>query len=222
MSYPDPFSMCVAFVPLTIYLLVLGANRAFGRAIVISGGVEVLMMGLAIAGFVAVGPAQLFFPQAAVMVFGWKVWLMLAAFYVLCLLLVALTVRPRVSIVGRTSDEAFPAVVRAAQSIDNGAEIDERKMEVFLPAKSIRLRLDAIPKVDHVSVLAFEPRIPHRFWPDFSRALKQEIKTTQSVSDGRGLGVLGWAAALIAWLIYQVVPATDQFADGFRQWLLHQ
>lgn len=222
MSYPDPFATSLAFVPLAIYLMVQGIRRVLGRAVVMTGGREVFTMGLAVSGFVAIGPAQLFFPQAAGTVFGWKVWLMLGTFYLLCLVLISLTVRPRLSIIGRTNDEAFPAVVRAAQAIDVGTQVDERKMQVYLPEHNVRLRLDALPRIDHVSLVAFEQRLPLGFWQTLAPPLSKEIKATRSASDGRGLGVLGWGAVLILWVLYQVVPATDQLAEGFRQWLLHQ
>ena len=91
----DTFSACVAFGPLAIYLLLLGLINVSRRPLVVSGTRETLALGLALMGLVTVGPMQLFMPQEAAARFGELVWLLLVAFYGLCLTLVIILSRPR-------------------------------------------------------------------------------------------------------------------------------
>ncbi len=59
---------------------------------------DVAALGMAIAGFIVAGPMELFLPAAATNRFGAYVWLLLLAFYGLCLTLVVLLMRPRLVI----------------------------------------------------------------------------------------------------------------------------
>jgi len=222
MIIPDPFSICLATAPLIFYLLFVGGMRILGRPLVITFGQEIAMLGFAVSGLVAVGPAQLFFPIAAGTLFQNKVWLMLGAFYFLGVTLTALTVRPSISVVGRTSSETFPALARAAAKLEPSAEIDLTNEEVYLPQSKIRLRIDSIPRIDHSSVVAFEPRVSPEFWRRLVAALRVEASATSAETGGRGIGMLASAAALMVLFLYQAVPKRELLVEGFRQWFDHQ
>jgi hypothetical protein len=84
---PSPFLLLLAAVPLVSYLGVIAAIRVSGRALITTGGRDIAAIGVAIAGLMAIGPAELVFPAAAATVFGPIVWLWLAMFYVLCVAL---------------------------------------------------------------------------------------------------------------------------------------
>ena len=73
--FVEPFVIVMAFVPLIGYLLVLGWIRISGRAVVTTGARDTAALALAISGFIVVGPAELFFPNAAATAFGPIVWL---------------------------------------------------------------------------------------------------------------------------------------------------
>ena len=83
----DPVHLAVAFTPLAIYLLYLGVINLSRRPTVTTGVKNAGAMGLALVGFVAVGPMGLFVPDAAVFAFGPWLWLLLLAFYGLCVTL---------------------------------------------------------------------------------------------------------------------------------------
>ena len=73
----EPFTIVLALLPLIGYLLVLGTVRISGRVLVTTGGRDVAALGMAISGLCAVGPAELFFPNHAAIVFGPLVWVAL-------------------------------------------------------------------------------------------------------------------------------------------------
>src|ERR1700677_3412405 len=92
------FASCLAWGPLAIYLLVLGWINLRPRPLVVSGARETAALGLALAGPVLIGPAQLLLPPAATQHFGAWIWLLLASLYVLAVTLAILVARPRLVI----------------------------------------------------------------------------------------------------------------------------
>jgi hypothetical protein len=58
----DPFRLCLAFGPVTIYLLLLGIVNLGRRPLLVSGVRDTAALALAISGLVIVGPIELFFP----------------------------------------------------------------------------------------------------------------------------------------------------------------
>ena len=101
----DPFSMALAFGPLAIYLIVIGMVQCSPRPLVTTGWQDTFALGIGVCGLLMVGPLNLFFPNAAYGMLRWIVWVMLAAFYILSLLLIVLTMRPRLMIYGATVEQ---------------------------------------------------------------------------------------------------------------------
>ncbi|QDV63915.1 hypothetical protein [Crateriforma conspicua] len=222
MNLPDPFSLCVALMPLAGYLLLIGGLRLSGRPFVTTSAREAASLGIAVAGFAAIGPAQLFFPSAAGALFGWRVWFMLAAFYALCVALVSLTTRPRICIHGLLIDEAFPAVCRAARTMDADVQTDARGFQIFFPHHGFRFRLDSHPGVDHVSVIAFEPNVTVGFWFQFLKAIRGEVAQTPVVAGSRGVAMVVAAVLILGFLLYQAVPNQELLVEGFRHFLYRE
>ncbi len=222
MSLPDPFSLCVALLPLIVYLLVFGGFRILGRPLVMTGSREIAALGGAIAGFMAVGPAQLFFPAAAGALFGWKVWLMLAAFYVLCVALIALTTRARICVYGMMADEVFPHVTNALRVLDDDVEVDRVKQQFFFPKHGLRLRLESHAGIDHVALVAFEPNVSAAFWLRLRAALRQELRPVRTAVGTRGIGMIVTVILLSGFLLSQAVPNQPLLVEGFRQWLYRE
>ena len=60
----DPFRLCVAVVPLALYLLLLGGLNLRRRPTVVSGGIDLAALACGIVGLAAIGPLELFLPEA--------------------------------------------------------------------------------------------------------------------------------------------------------------
>src|SRR5688572_30564043 len=102
----DPLHVCIALGPVAMYLLVLGAINLSSRPFVTSGGRDVATLGIAISGFVIAGPLELFLPVRAVGFWGPAItWGLMFGIYILGLLLVVLTLRPRLVIYNVASDQ---------------------------------------------------------------------------------------------------------------------
>ena len=89
------------------------------RPLVVSGTRETMALGLAVSGLVIVGPMQLFMPQGAAQQFGPLVWALLISFYVLCLILAVMVLRPRLVVYNITLDQLRPILMELAQRLDH-------------------------------------------------------------------------------------------------------
>jgi hypothetical protein len=94
----DPLHVCIALGPLAMYLLVLGAVNLSRRPVVASGGRDALALALAISGFVAAGPMELFLPEMVAAWWGGWVWALMLTGYLLVVLFIVLMMRPRIVI----------------------------------------------------------------------------------------------------------------------------
>jgi hypothetical protein len=215
----DPFTWLLALLPLIGYLAVITAIRLSGRALVTTGGRDIAALAMAIAGLLAVGPAELFFPTAAATLFGPIVWFALAAFYGLSVTLIALSLKPRLVVIGRTSEELYEPLLAAAQSMDSDAVGEPRSLQVFLPNQRVRLRLEGHRAIDHTQVIAFEPVASLRFWNSLLSNLRYEVREQSIRSPRRGFGMLLATCLFTGILLWQCFSNHERVVEGFRQWL---
>jgi hypothetical protein len=214
-----PFTIVLALLPLIGYLAVLGTIRVSGRVLVTTGGRDTAALGIAICGFMAVGPAELFFPHQFATVFGPLVWVALGMFYALCVALIALTSTPKLIAYGRTPDEMFEPLLRAAQRIDSAATGDANTLSVSLPSAQIHLRLDGQRGVDCAQVTAFEPGVSLRFWSTLLGNLRLETQHSPTPLPRRGFAMLLAAVVLSGILVWQGFGNQELVVEGFREWL---
>jgi len=100
----DTLRIAIAMIPLGTYLVVMGMIRFKKLPTVISRPLDVLLLGMACCGLVAIGPLELFFPRAAFSVVGNWVWLVLLSLYALLVLLIAFHVPPGIVIYGASKE----------------------------------------------------------------------------------------------------------------------
>ena len=96
----DLLRFAIAILPLAAYTNVLGLMRLRSAPTVVSGAMDLLLLGLAVVGIVAIGPIELFFPRAAYSLLGNWVWIILIALYFFVLMLLALNTAPKLVIYG--------------------------------------------------------------------------------------------------------------------------
>jgi hypothetical protein len=96
----DLLRFAVAILPLAAYTNVLGLLRLRSRPTVLSGAMDLLLLGLAVIGIIAIGPIELFFPRAAYSLLGIWVWIVLIALYLFILMLLALNSPPKLVVYG--------------------------------------------------------------------------------------------------------------------------
>ena len=94
----DPLRLCIALGPLAAYTLILGLINLSSRPFLTTGGRDIGALGVAVIGFMMVGPAELFLPAMAIQRFGPYVWLLALGLYCLVITLCILTAKPRMII----------------------------------------------------------------------------------------------------------------------------
>ena len=96
----DLLRFAIAILPLAAYTNVLGLLRLRSKPTVLSGAMDLLLLGLALIGVVAIGPIELFFPRAAYSLLGGWVWILLIGLYLFVLMFLALNTTPKLVVYG--------------------------------------------------------------------------------------------------------------------------
>ncbi len=116
------FSIVLAIGPLAIYCIVLGGLHLRRRPKVVSGSRDLACLGLAMIGLFLIGPAELFFPQAAFNLFGISIWIALIVLYLFLLLFSILNTRPCLIVFGLDADSLTLHVDQVLQQLDPGTK----------------------------------------------------------------------------------------------------
>jgi hypothetical protein len=215
----EPFALLVALLPLAAYLTLFGIIRLSGRPMVTTGGRDIFALAVAISGLVAIGPAELFFPEAAAAAFGMAIWPVLAFLYFLLVTLVILSSRPRLIIYGRGPSSLAQPLLQAAQTIDPDSTCDEAAGQIVLPASGIHLRIDGHRGMETAEVFAYEGSIVPSFWHRLQIALQGELSKEEVVAQRTGGMTFVIGAAMLVLISVQLFVAHEQVVQGFREWL---
>lgn len=218
-SYFEPFPLLLALVPLIGYLTVMGLIRVSGSTLITTGARDIAALGLAISGLVAVGPIELFFPMAAATAFGALVWIVLATFYALCVALLAMTSKPKLVAYGRTPEEVYEPLLRAAKQIDPETVGDDKQLHLRLPNAKVHLHCSGQPGLDFAHVTSLEQNVPIAFWSRLLSRLRTEVASTPKTSPRSGYAMLMFGIGLAAILLWQGYEKQTLVVEGFRDWL---
>ncbi len=146
----------IAAIPVAIYFLLVGVLRLRQHPLVTTGWRDTLTLGIAASGFVAIGPMQLFFPsQAASRWHAW-VWLALFLLYLLGLMMLLLSSKPRLIAYGMDERQFHATLLEAARQIDSNATWNGEVID--LPQSGMQLAREAsgatrVQQVVHVGML---------------------------------------------------------------------
>ena len=201
----DPFRLCLALGPVAVYLLLLGGINLSRRAFMVSGTRDAAALGLAISGLVIVGPIELFFPEAAAISFKGYVWLLLLAFYALCLVLVLLLMRPRLVIYNISVDQLRSILGDLVEQLDAGARWAGDSL--VLPSLGVQLHVEGVASMRNVSLVSVGREQDHAGWRRLELALAAALEEVQVARNPRGASFL--SAGVLIILILVIAIARD-------------
>jgi len=213
----DTFSACLAFGPLAIYLMLLGAINLQRRPLLISGTRETLSLGLALAGLVIVGPMQLFMPEQAATRFGQFVWLLLLSFYVLCLTLIIMISRRRLIVYNIAPGELRTALDAAARRID--ADTLWAGTSLSLPLARVHLHVESFPPLGNVALLATSDDQSAAGWRRLEASLRETLRETPATVGPHGFWMLLSGVLILSALAYWVADDPQTIAQGLERML---
>jgi len=198
----DPFRLCLALGPVAVYVLLLGTINLSRRPFLVTGTRDAAALGLAVAGFLIIGPIELFFPDAAAVRFGPYVWLLLLAFYVMCLVLVLLLLRPRLIIYNMRADQVRPLLADLASELDTDARWAGDSLS--LPALGVQLHIDNIAAMRNVSLVSLGPNQNHAGWKRLELALGAVLSRQEVRRNPRGISLLSAGVLISVALVWAI------------------
>lgn len=215
----DALHQCIAFGPLVVYLLILGTINLGWRPLVTTGARDTAALGIAISGFIVAGPMELFLPEETANVLGGWIWALLMTFYVLCLLLVVLLMRPRLVIYNVTFEQLRPALAEVVTRLDEQARWAGESL--VIPALGVQLTIEPLAVMKNVQLVAAGPMQNIAGWRKLEDELTLELKQVKGLPNPYGISLITFAAVLggmvLFWMYRDPVGVTQALNDMLRR-----
>lgn len=192
---PEPVRLCVATAPLAIYLLYLGILNLRWRPVLITGPRDMAALWFGVSGLMVVGPMELFMPDSAAHHFGPYIWLLLLAFYGLCVSLAVLLSRPRLVIYNLTIDELRPILAELIPSLDPNARWAGDS--ISLPKLGVQLHMESFTPMRNISLVASGERQVFDGWRQLEAALRPALQQAEVRLNPRGISFTSAGVLLI-------------------------
>lgn len=196
------FHACLALGPLAVYFLLIGGINLSRRPFLVSGTRDAAALGLAVSGFVIVGPLELCLPDAASVRFGAYVWVLLLGFYALCLLLGLLLLKPRLIVYNISGDQLRAILADLVEELDSGARWAGDVL--LLPSLGVQLHLDHSGVMRNVSLTSVGGRQDPLGWQRLESALAGGLSRVATRRNPRGAIVVAAGSLIILGLAYAV------------------
>jgi hypothetical protein len=213
----DSFRLCLVLGPLAIYLLLLGAINLSRRPFLVTGARDLAALGVAVAGMVVVGPVELLLPEDAIHVYQSYVWLLLVVMYSLCLSLMVLLARPRLTIYNMSLDEIRPVLAEAVAGLD--ADALWAGNSLALPNLKVELHVETSPVMRNVSLVANGDEQSYAGWRQLELSLAARLGPVKAAPNPVGLVLALAALFMFVALGWQLVAHPKAVAQGFREML---
>ena len=202
MDFPrfDPLHQCIAFGPLVVYLLILGTINLGRRPLVTTGARDTAALGIAISGFIAAGPMELFLPEMTAALLGGWIWALLMTFYLLCLLLVVLMIRPRLVIYNATVEQIRPMLADVVARLDDQARWAGESL--VMPNLGVQLHVDALAILKNVQLVSTGPMQNIAGWRRLEDELARELRQAKGSPNPYGISLITFALLLGGMVLY--------------------
>lgn len=211
----DPFRLAVACLPLAAYLLQLGVLNLRRRPVVTTGAADLTALGVAMTGFVFVGPIELLRPQSLTAELGNGVWLIGIGLYWTAVTLAALVLRPRLVIFNASLEELRPVVAEAVGQVDPDARWAADS--VAMPRLGVRAHLEAFGVMRNTSVVSTGPRQNLDGWRKLRRALQRSADRLAVKPNPRAVSFLLLGGFLLAMSVARLLSDPVEVARGIRE-----
>jgi hypothetical protein len=214
----DYLRYAVALAPMGMYWTLIGYLYQRSHPTVLNGAQETLLLGMGAVGWIAIGPMELFFPNAAYAVLGEWTWLFLLALYSFLVLFLALNRRPQWTIYGMASAPLRDLL---------GRVLSEEKLEhrwlgnvLEVPELGMRAIVEPANLADRSSQLSPAGRSQdHVGWHRLERMLAMRLGSLPSNQGGwawiyAGVAVLCISLAMILFDITHLMSIVSQWMES--------
>lgn len=198
----DPLHLCIALGPVAIYFLLLGSINLSRRPFVASGSRDSAALGIAIGGFVVAGPMELFLPETAAVRMGFWVWPTCVAFYILCLSLAVLLMRPRIVIYNVTVEQLRPSLSDIVLRLDS--ESRWAGDSLVMPNLGVQLTVESQGMMKNVQLAAAGTEQSFQGWRLLEAELATVLRSAKGTRNPYGMSLVMFGlllgASVIWWL----------------------
>jgi hypothetical protein len=206
----DQLPLWAAFVPLGLYLLVVGAAHLRRRPVLLPGAVDLALLAAGVSGLVLVGPLALVQPAVGTSPWAAAMLVLLGGLIVGVAILV---MRPRLVIYNATIDRLRPVVAEVVSGLDGSARWAGET--VALPARGLQVSLDGRGVTRCVSLVATGTRTSNEAWSEFARRIRRGVQPVRVRRNPWGLvAVMLGLAILIGGVAWSVIPKWVATASG--------
>jgi hypothetical protein len=217
-SLIDPLRFCLAFVPLAVYLFVIGGLNLSRRPKVVSGASDAFYLGLGLMGFVLVGPVELFLPSATAFRLGGWVWPLLVTCYLLFLTLYVLMSRPRIVIYNVGAEQLRPVLADVFASLE--PEARWAGDAAFLPNLGVQMHVESVPILRNVQLIATGTAQSYEGWSRLQRELAVRLRAANGTRNVIGAGMVFCGLLLVATCLAWMMSDAELVAQSFQE-LIH-
>ena len=172
---------------------------------------------LAIAGFIVAGPMELFLPEAASNRFGGYAWLLLLAFYGLCLTLIVLLMRPRLVIYNANPEQLRSILAEVVKQLDEEARWAGDGL--VLPKLGVQLHVELFGAMRNVQLVSSGPRQNFGGWKRLEMGLANVLKQTKASPNPHGFGMMAIGILLICVMTYWMISDPTKVVHGLNEML---
>jgi len=213
----DALHLSIALGPLAVYFLLLAFINLSTRPFLTTGARDVAALGMAVSGFIVAGPMELFLPEAASNRFGAYVWLLLLAFYALCLALLVLLMRPRLVIYNVNPDQLRSLLAEVVAELDN----DPRWAgdSLMLPKLGVQMNVELFGMMRNVQLVAAGPRQSYVGWKRVEVALAKVLRQTKASPNPHGYVMMLLGLIMISIITYRMVSDPATVVQAFDEML---
>jgi hypothetical protein len=198
----DTLHACLALGPLAVYLLLIGMLNLSRRPFLVSGPRDAAALGLALSGFVIVGPIELCLPDAAAVRFGPYVWVLLVVLYSLCLVLALLLLRPRLIVYNTSAAQLRTVLADLVGQLD--ADASWAGDVLVLPSLGVQLHLDHLAAMRNVSLTSVGGQQDPLGWHRLEAALATALSRLPTTRSARGAALVVAGLLIMLGLSYAV------------------
>jgi uncharacterized membrane protein len=198
----DALHACLALGPPAVYLLLIGLVNLSRRPFLVSGARDAAALGLALSGFVMVGPIELCLPDAAAVRFGRYVWVLLIVLYALCLMLALLLARPRLIVYNTSAAQLRAVLADLVGQLDTDASWAGDVL--VLPNLGVQLHVEHLAVMRNVSLTSVGGRQDPQGWHRLEAALAAALGRLPAARGARGVLLVAAGLLILSGLGYAV------------------
>lgn len=214
----NPLYFAIIAAPIGIYLFIIGLVNLKRRPFVTTGARDAAAIGIAVSGLMIAGPMELFFPESAAGRFGPYVWVLLLAFYGLCVSLIVLLMRPRIVVYNLSPQSLRPLLGDVAIRLDPKARWSGDSL--WLPTLDLQLNLEGSSWLSNSQLVSVGDKQRFEGWRLLEKELREQVAAMRSETVVFGVALIAAAVSLalvsIIWVVAEPVVVRESLANLLR------